>query len=67
MKKAKSSYCLDNLELTGQKLDCVFNSRHGRSCMCHEIKLITKTAKLKVENLTETTFRSSPVIFLPFR
>jgi hypothetical protein len=47
--------------LTGQNLGRVFNSRCGRTCACHVITLITKTAQLKVENSARTTLRFSPV------
>ncbi len=32
-------------------------------CVCHVIVVISKTAKLKVENMVQTTFRDPPVSF----
>ncbi len=49
--------------LKGQILGRVFNSRRGRACICDAIVQITETAKLKVENFAQTTFRLSPVSF----
>jgi hypothetical protein len=54
---------MDKLKLTGRNLGQAFNSRCGHACLCHAILLITKTAKLKVENLSKTTFRFSLISF----
>jgi hypothetical protein len=54
---------MDKLKQTGQNLGRVLNSRCGRSCLCHTIERVTKTAKPKVENLEQTTFRLSPIRF----
>ncbi len=48
---------MDKLELTGQNLGRVFKSRLSRVCIGHELYTFCKTAKLKVENLAQTTFR----------
>jgi hypothetical protein len=53
--------------LTRQNLGQVFNSRHGRTCLCRAIVLVPKIAKLKVENSAQTTFRLSPFRFLATR
>jgi hypothetical protein len=50
-------------KLTGHNLGWVFSSRCGRACLCYAIMLLTKTAKLKVENSAQTTFRFSPISF----
>jgi hypothetical protein len=53
---------MDKHMLTGRKLGCVFNSKCGYAYLSRAIILITKTARLKVENLAKTTFRLSPII-----
>ncbi len=59
---------MDKLKLTGQNLGRVFKSRLSRVCAGHELYTFCKTAKLKVENLAQTTFRFSPLAFeLPAR
>ncbi len=64
--KAKS-LVMDKLKLTGQNLGRVFNFKCGRACLYHAVVLIIKTAKLKVENSAQTTFRFSPVSFCTLR
>ncbi len=61
---------VDKLKLTGQNLGRVFNFKNGHVRLYLAITLITKTAgnfsataKLKVENSAQTTFRLSPVSF----
>ncbi len=48
---------MDKLKLTGQNPGRVFKSRLGRVCIGKELYTFCKTAKLKVENLAQTTFR----------
>ncbi len=55
------SSILNKIQLTGRNLGRVFNSRSGRMHGMHLHLLWSKTAQLKVENLTQTTFRLSPV------
>jgi hypothetical protein len=55
------SVSTDKRQLTGQNLGKVFNIRSGLH-VCY-VLLWSKTAWLKVENLTQTTFRFSPVSF----
>jgi hypothetical protein len=59
---AKAAF-MDKLKLTGQNLGQVFNFKCGRACLYHAVTVIIKTAKLKVENSAQTTFRLSPVSF----
>ncbi len=54
---------LDKLKLIGQNLGQVFNFKYGSVSLYHAFMLITKTAKLKVENSSQETFRFSPVSF----
>jgi hypothetical protein len=54
---------MDKFKLTGQNLGWGFNSRLGRACICCANCTHEKTAKLKVENLAQTTFRLSPISF----
>jgi hypothetical protein len=54
---------LDKLKLTGQNLGRVFNFKCGHISLQHAVELITKIAKLKVENSARATFRFSPVSF----
>jgi hypothetical protein len=42
---------IDKLELTGQNLGQDCSSSSGRMHVMHELYHVTKTAKLKVENL----------------
>ncbi len=60
---AKVGSSMDKLKLTGQNLDRVFKSRLGSVCTGHGLYTFCKTAKLKVENLAQTTLRFSPVSF----
>jgi len=57
------AYTMDELKLTGQNLGRVFNFKCGRVCLYHAVAFIIKTAKLKVENSAQTTFRFSPISF----
>jgi hypothetical protein len=50
---------MDKIKLTGQNLGQAVNFKSGRVRLHLEISLITKTAKLKVENSAQTTFRFS--------
>jgi hypothetical protein len=54
------SYFMDKVQLAGQNLGRVFNSRSGCMCarhlFCHE----AKRAQVKVENSAQTTFRLFP-------
>jgi len=59
--RKKLRLVMDKLKLTGQNLGRVFNFACGCVCLCHAVALIIKTAKLKVENSTQTTFSFSPV------
>ncbi len=54
---------MDKVKLTETKLGRVFNSRCGCACLCPAVVFITKTAKLKEENSTSTTFGFSPISF----
>jgi len=54
---------MDKLKITGQNLGRVFNFKNGHVRPYLAITLIIKTAKLKVENSAQTTFRLSPVSF----
>ncbi len=51
------------LNLTGQDLSRVFNSRYGCDGVCHATVIQIKTAKLKVVNSAQTTFWLSPQSF----
>jgi len=53
----------DKLKLTGWNLGRVFNYRHGCAYVSTAIRLITRTAKLKVINLALITFRLYPINF----
>jgi hypothetical protein len=52
---------MDNLKLTGQNLDRVFNSRCGCAWACRTVTTLIQTAQLKPENSAPTTSRLSPV------
>jgi hypothetical protein len=63
---AKKAKILKNSQmLVGDNLGYVSNSRCGCACLRHAITLITKTTKLKVENLSLTTFRFSLINICP--
>jgi hypothetical protein len=49
------------LKLTGLSLGRVYNSRSGRWLCRAIVKLLSKTAKLNVENYVQTTFKLSPI------
>jgi len=56
---------MDKLKLTGVNLGRVFNYRRGRAgVLIDKYTHIINTAKLKVENSAQTSFRFSPVSFL---
>jgi hypothetical protein len=54
---------MDMLQLTGQNLGRVFNSRHSERVYDVPFKRNNETAKLKVKKLVQATFRFSPVSF----
>jgi hypothetical protein len=53
--------CMDKLQLKGQNLGRVFNSRRGRLYTMRSFCYRAKTVQLKLENLGQTAFRFSPV------
>ncbi len=53
---------MDKLQPKGQNLGWVFNFKVA-ICMLHNFVVISKTAKLKVKNLAQTTSRFSPVSY----
>jgi hypothetical protein len=61
-KASKENNIMDKLQLTGQNLGRVFNFRFGHLHAKFWV-LSSKTAKLKVENLAQTTSRFSTVSY----
>ncbi len=55
------SYNMDKLELTGQNLGRVFNSRWGRTCVCHAIAVSIKQPSLKLKTGSKLLFGSLPI------
>jgi hypothetical protein len=55
------SYNMDKLELTGQNLGRVFNSRRGRTCVCHAIAVSIKQPSLKLKTGSKLLFGSLPI------
>jgi len=55
---------LDKLKLTGRNLGRVFNFKCGHVHLYFAMTLRTKTAQLKVDNLTKTAFRFLPLTFV---
>ena len=62
-KEDKIAITMDKLKLTRQYLSRVFNFKWERVCLYLEVMFITKTARIKVENSVQTTFRFSPVSY----
>jgi len=54
---------MDQLKLTGRNRGRVFNSRHGRACICRAIAYVTKQPNLKLKTQPEQLLGSLPLAF----
>ncbi len=57
-------YSIDKLQLKGQNLGRVFNSRLGRACICCAIAYITKRPNLKLKTRPEQLLVSHLLAFV---